>query len=169
MLVLLQHNCILTQKTDWMLEQHQYTNLTNKKLPSNFCVLFQFHPSKQKIIFGAQCWDLIIPSWRTFCITNLWICYLLQTGWWDKKEFGVPISNWRCMMFIIERWRLIRTSAWMHHRRNTSSARRKRSPTSSMGMWTCRVKSKKCTYRICKLWVKAYLPLQYLMATIVII
>jgi hypothetical protein len=77
---------------------------------------------------------LIIPSWRTFCITNLWICYLLQTGWWDKKEFGVPISNWRCMMFIIERWRLIRNSAWMHHRRNTSSARRKRSPTSSMGM-----------------------------------
>jgi len=37
------------------------------------------------------------------------------------------------MMFIIERWRLIRTSAWMHHRRNTSSVRRKRSPTSSMG------------------------------------
>ncbi len=34
-----------------MSEQHQYTNLTKKKLPSNFCVLFQFHPSKQKIIF----------------------------------------------------------------------------------------------------------------------
>jgi len=51
-----------------------------------------------------------------------------------QEGFGVPISNWRCMMFIIERWRLTRTSSWMHYRRNNSSVRRKRSPTSSMGM-----------------------------------